>query len=540
MKSEKKPRIVIKEERCKGCNLCVVFCPKEVFVLSKEANANGYLCAQVNKTYRTAPCNNACPTDEKIQAYIDLINQSATINNFHKAWELLTADNPFPAVCGRVCFHPCEKSCNRGDYDEPINIHNIERFIGDVGLNESFKLKLPKLNKKFKIAIIGSGPAGLSCAYHLRRRGYQSTIFESDNKLGGLLTRGIPGYRLPQNITQAEIDRIIKSGIKIHLNTHINRDDFDRSLSKFDAVFVAIGAHRERQLNINDEKNKSVISALRFLYEISRGRNVKLGKKVGIIGGGNAAMDAARSVLRLRKKPIIIYRRTENEMPALADDILEAKEEGIEFIPLTAPKRLIIRDNKIIALECVRMKSGPVDKSGRRMPIPIKGSDFRIQFDTLITAIGEEVNTEFLPDSLKDKNRIKVLADGIRTTMKSVFAGGDAVTGPRTVVEALGAGKRAAALIHFYIKKEKPEQFPVFTSIAFNDLNVDYFEHNSQIHPEKSAFSSRVKSFTEVYKGYTTKQFSTECARCFSCGGCRICLECEMHCPDMAIEVTEK
>ncbi|MFH0887741.1 MAG: NAD(P)-binding protein [Planctomycetota bacterium] len=486
---------------------------------------------------RLPPCNNACPTGEKIQGYIDLINQSVNLSSIRKAWELLTADNPFPAVCGRVCFHPCEESCNRNDYDEPIGIHHIERFVGDAGLNNSFKWNLPKINKSYKIAIIGGGPAGLACAYHLRRLGYQSTIFEADDKLGGLLTQGIPSYRLPQNIVHAEINRIIKSGIKVRLNTRIGKDyDFEKLISEYNAVFIAIGAHQERKLNIAGEDNPSVIPALKLLYNLSRKRRINIGQRVGIIGGGNAAMDAARSILRAGKKPIIIYRRTENEMPAIPDEIHEAKEEGIEFIFLAAPERIIIRNNKIVALECIRMKLGPADKSGRRKPIPIRNSNFQIKLDTIIPAIGEEVDTSFLPDFLRtEDNKIKVSDNGISTIEKGIFSGGDAVTGPKTIVEALGAGKKAANLISHYLKKKTLASSENEKPVAFEELNMAYFEPQPRVEPSKLILSERLNSFKEVYQGYDILKTSQESKRCFSCGVCNRCDNCFVFCPDMAV-----
>jgi 2-oxoacid:acceptor oxidoreductase delta subunit (pyruvate/2-ketoisovalerate family) len=477
---------------------------------------------------RIPPCNNACPSGEKIQQYIDILNQE---EGLYKAWKLLTQDNPFPAVCGRVCFHPCENSCNRSDYDEPINIHTIERFIGDIGLNEGFKWRLPRVNKKYKIAIIGAGPAGLSCAYHLRRRGYQSTIFEADNKLGGLLSQGIPSYRLPQDIVQAEIARIIKSDVKIHSNTAIgNEYDFDKLLKEYKTVFIAIGAHKEKKLGIPGAEHPSVIPALEFLYQLCAGKRVKIGQRVGIIGGGNSALDAARSVLRLGKKPIVIYRRTENEMPAILDEIQEAKEEQIEFVFLAAPERIIIRNNKIVSLECIKMKLGQADKTGRRQPIPIKGSDFKVGVDTIIPAIGEEVDTSFIPGSF-----LKVLDDTVSTNYEGVFAGGDAVTGPKTVVDAIGAGKKAAHLIHCYLRQvclpvgasEKP--------VVFEDLNTAYFEHETRIPSGKLPLSSRLKTFAEVYQGYEKPQLKQECSRCFSCGVCNKCDNCFVFCPDMSV-----
>ena len=488
-------------------------------------------------TDRLPPCNNACPSGEKIQGYIDILNKSQTKDAFKKAWELLTADNPFPAICGRVCFHPCEQACNRGDYDEPIAVHTIERFIGDAGLAGHFKWRLPRISKKEKIAIIGGGPAGLSCAYHLRKLGYAPTIFEADSKLGGLLSQGIPAYRLPQNIVQAEIKRLIDTGIKVKLDSGIkSHAELGKLAEEYSVIFIAIGAHHERKLGIANEEYASVIPALEFLYNLSHNKKVHIGQTVGIIGGGNAAMDAARSVLRLGKKPIIIYRRTENEMPAIPDEIHEAKEEGIEFKILTAPQSVIVKNGKVVALECVSMKLGPPDKSGRRKPIPIPGSNFRIKLDTIIPAIGEEVDMSFLPEYLKSPEKlVKVTEDGISTNGKGIFAGGDAVTGPKTIVEALGAGKKAANLIHHYIGKRIVVKTPEEKPVAFEDLNAAYFEHDVRIQPGKSDLTKRKNSFMEVIHGYDTTQLNHEANRCFSCGVCNKCDNCFVFCPDMSV-----
>jgi len=273
-----------------------------------------------------------------------------------------------------------------------------------------------------------------------------------------------------------------------------------------------------------------------LLYNLSRKRKINIGYRVGIIGGGNAAMDAARSVLRAGKKPIIIYRRTENEMPAITDEIHEAKEEGIEFIFLAAPERIIIRNNKIVALECIRMKLGPADKSGRRKPIPIRNSNFQVKLDTIIPAIGEEVDTSFLPDFLRTgDNKIKVSDNGISTIKRGIFAGGDAVTGPKTIVEALGAGKKSANLIHHYLKKKTLASAETEKQVAFEELNMAYFEHQPRTQPSKLVLSKRLHSFREVSQGYDIKQVSHESNRCFSCGVCNKCDNCFVFCPDMSV-----
>jgi len=481
------------------------------------------------------PCNHACPTGEKIQGYIDLVNQE----KYREAWYLLKEDNPMPATCGRVCFHPCETACNRSEYDESLAIHNIERFIGDYGLTKKLRAKRSKTKSKKQIAIIGSGPAGLACAYHLARAGYKPTIFEASKKLGGMLMWEIPGYRLPKDILKKEIDSILKLGVKVIKNTRIGADiSFEMLQEQYDAVFVATGAHKERKLNIPGENHACVIPALDLLHALNQKRRPRLGKRVAIIGGGNAAIDAARSVLRMGKKPVIVYRRTRNEMPAIPDEIKDAEEEGIEFLFLAAPVRIIGRGKKIGQLECIRMKLGAPDKSGRRRPVPIKRSNFRIKIDNVIPAIGEEPELFFLnSNAIVNDNRIDTDGWGV-TNLSGVFAGGDAVTGPKTVVEALGAGKRAARAIHNYLSKplstlKDPEELP--EPVSFSQLNPAYFEPAGRVAAPKLTPKERIHKSKEVYQTYKPDSLSQEAERCFSCGVCNHCDNCFVFCPDASV-----
>ncbi len=481
------------------------------------------------------PCNHACPTGEKIQGYIDLVNQK----KYRDAWHLLKEDNPMPATCGRVCFHPCETACNRSEYDEPLAIHNIERFIGDFGLAKKLRAKRSKTKSKKQIAIIGGGPSGLACAYHLARLGYKPTIFEASNKLGGMLMWGIPGYRLPKDILKKEIDSIIKLGVKVIKNTRIGADmSFEMLQEQYDAVFIATGAHKERKLNIPGENLAGVIPALDLLHTLNQKGRPRLGRRVAIIGGGNAAIDAARSVLRMGKAPVIIYRRTRHEMPAIPDEIKDAEEEGIEFVFLATPVRIIGRGNKIGQLECIRMKLGTPDKSGRRRPVPIKRSNFRIKVDNVIPAIGEEPELFFLnSNAIVNDNRIDIDSWGA-TNLRGIFAGGDAVTGPKTVVEALGAGKRAARAIHNYLTKpmsslKEPEKLP--EPVSFNQLNPAYFEPAGRVAAPKLTPKERQRKAKEVYQTYKEDNLLKEAERCFSCGVCNHCDNCFVFCPDASV-----
>jgi len=489
------------------------------------------------------PCNHACPTGEKIQGHIDLLKNG----KYRQAWQLIKEDNPMPAVCGRVCFHPCETACNRREYDEPIAVHNIERFIGDFGLAKRLKactersecVKRATKRQSKTIAIIGGGPAGLSCAYHLTHIGYKPTIFEASNKLGGMLMWGIPGYRLPKDILKKEIDSIIKSGVKVTKNTRIGVDiSFEELQEQYEAVFIATGAHKERKLNILGESHPGVIPALDLLHALNQKRRPRLGKRVAIIGGGNAAIDAARSVLRMGKSPTIIYRRTRNEMPAIPDEIKDAEEEGIKFVFLAAPVRIITRGKKISQLECIKMKLGTPDKSGRRRPIPIKRSNFCIKVNNIIPAIGEEPDLSFLnSNAIVNDNLIDTDSWGA-TNLRGVFAGGDAVTGPKTVVEALGAGKRAARAIHQYFTKlmsplKEPEELP--EPVSFSHLNLTYFEPADRVTAPKLTLKERARKIKEVYQTYKTESVLQEAERCFSCGVCNRCDNCFVFCPDVAV-----
>jgi len=489
---------------------------------------------------KTPPCNATCPTGEKIQRYLSLVKN----NQFTEAWHQIKEDNPLPSVCGRVCFHPCETECNRGDYDDPIGIHFIERIIGDYGIAHNLKVKRSGKRKKHKIAIIGGGPAGITSAYHLARLGYQPTIFEAEKFLGGMLQYGIPSYRLPKNILQKEINSVIKTGVKVRTNVRLGKDIFlDKIAQQYDAVVIATGAYRERNLNIPGEEAKGVLGALEFLHQLNlsrrqagSGHRPNISKDVVIIGGGNSAVDAARSALRMGARPRIIYRRTRNEMPAIPDEITDAEEEKIEFIFLAAPVRIITSANRVTALECIRMKLGPPDASGRRKPIPIKGSNFRIKTGMVIKAIGEAPDTSFLSANLVKDGIVTVNQWG-GTGQSNIFAAGDVATGPKTVVEAIGAGKKVAYSIDRYFRtgrvalKEEPKVEPV----RFEQLNSAYFEHAPRVPMPHLEWGKRIKTTKEVYTGYTTQNAITESERCFSCGVCNFCDNCWVFCPDISV-----
>jgi 2-oxoacid:acceptor oxidoreductase delta subunit (pyruvate/2-ketoisovalerate family) len=479
-----------------------------------------------------------------------------------EAWELFKEENPFPAVCGRVCFHPCESSCNRKDFDEAVSINALERFMADAASRQGRRLSFKREKRKEKIAVIGSGPAGLTCAYHLARMGYGVTVFEAFPVLGGMLRVGIPEYRLPKKVLEEEIDQILELGVKVEINARLGADFLLSDLKEYPAVFLAMGNHRSKSLGIPGEDSAGVMSGLEFLRNVSLGKEVALGKRVAVIGGGNTAFDAARSALRLGAKPFILYRRTREEMPAFPGEILEAEEEGIEVSYLVSPTRLIAENGKISRLECLKNRLGPADEDGRRRPVAIKGSNFFLEVDQVISAIGEDADLAALPKRIGLKENVILTDERGATKQKGVFAGGDIIQQPRTVVHAIGSGKRAAIFIDSFLKGEKweglfdglrigergslsmkrylqeeSERVPLSSkTVHLKDLNLDYFEYKKRKKMPKAQTSKRLGSFEEVNLGLSEETAREEANRCFNCGVCNLCDNCYIFCPDVAIQ----
>lgn len=484
------------------------------------------------------PCNDACPAFEKIQGYMELVKQK----RFAEGYNLILEDNPFPSITGRVCYHPCESACNRKEYDEPLGIQGVERFLGDYGLKK-FKYKKPKTeNKKGKIAIVGSGPAGLTAAYYLQEKGYSVTIFEHFPLPGGMLRYGIPEYRLPKTVLNQEIKKVESLGVKIKTNQTLGKDfSLDDLRREYNAVLLAIGAHKSRRLGIPGDSHKWVIQGLDFLRRVNNGIRPRIGKDVLVIGGGNTAIDAARCARRIGASVRILYRRTRPEMPAISEEVEAALKEGVSIEYLIAPVSL--KKVKKVKLECVRMRLGEPDESGRRKPIPIKNSNFYIDCDSVITAIGEAVDLSCLESSqlpITDGETVSADEWG-RTSIEALFSAGDCVTGPLTVVEAIGQGKRVSMAIDAFLSKT---DLPIWKKEAelakFANLNADYFEKEARRKNPELELAQRKRNFQEVYKGYDEKLVVSEAARCFSCGVCNKCDNCFVFCPDLSVLKTQK
>ncbi|HIC94943.1 MAG TPA: FAD-dependent oxidoreductase, partial [Anaerolineae bacterium] len=439
---------------CTACSECVAVCPVTIQRPSDPLNAekaiykpeDGVPSVFAIEKRGPAPCKAACPAGIHVQGYVALIAQG----RFQEALALIREVIPFPSVCGRICHHPCESACRRGEHDEPIAIRDLKRFVADWETgqqgNEERGDESPHSSLLPKVAIVGSGPAGLTAAYFLAREGHPVTVFEALPVAGGMMAVGIPEHRLPKDVLRREIEAIEELGVEIRLNTPVGRDGgpgLDELRREYDALFIAVGAHKSRRLGVSGEDLEGVLHGVDFLHRVNLGEDVALGRRVIVVGGGDVAVDSAMVARRLGAQQVtILYRRSRAEMPAHPWEVEEAEEEGIAFHFLASPVRVLGEKGRVVGLECVRMELGEPDESGRRRPIPIPGSEFTVEADTVIVAIGQAVDASFLEAGgweLGRGGRIAVDPLTLATGVPGVFAGGDAVTGPATVIEAIAA-----------------------------------------------------------------------------------------------------
>jgi len=472
----------------------------------------------------SSPCQHTCPIGTEASSYVALIAQG----KFMEAFEVNREANPLPSVCSRVCHHPCETRCRAGQFGEPISVRSLKRFVADYARSNGGPPPVrPAARREEKVAVVGSGPAGLMAAWELGKKGYQVTVFEAEPVAGGMLAWGIPEYRLPKAVLNAEIEDIKKMGVEIRTGTRVGRDITLEQLSSdgYRAVFLATGAPVNMNLGIPGEDAEGIVDPIAFLKEYNLSRKAVVGKKVAVVGGGNTAIDAARTAWRLGAEVTILYRRTRSEMPAIPEEIDEALEEGIRIEYLTLPVEAISEGGRLKKIRCQRMALSSFDESGRRRPVPVEGSDFEMEVDTLIPAIGQTPDLAFMNGNTKLRKTkwgtLEVNPDTMATNVPGIFAGGDLVSGPATVLEAMQAGKTAAESIHRYLRGESlaREYKPTETKLEVPPVELSPEEADELRRPtvRKIPVEKRAGSFSEVELGLPEAEAVAEAKRCFRC-----------------------
>ena len=554
----------VDEAKCVACAQCVEVCPGNALKLGQKLCADCALpepeytkvtetfnfAKAVNENYRenredvmptgTAPCKAACPAHVPVQGYLKLAAQG----RYTDALELIKKENPFPAVCGRICNKRCEAECTRGSVDEAVAIDEVKRFIADHDMNEATRF-IPKMVNQIgrpyteKIAIIGAGPAGMSCAYYLANKGYPVTVFDRNPVPGGMLTLGIPAFRLEKDVLNAEIDILREMGVEFRCGVEVGKDVTIQQLRDegYKGFYLAIGAQKSAKLNIPGEELEGVFGGVEFLREVNLGNKPAVGKRCAVIGGGNVAMDVCRSAVRLgAEETYIIYRRSQDEMPADPEEVKEAMEEGVKFRFLNAPVEIIGRDGKVSALKVEAMELGEPDEKGRRRPAGT-GKFETIELDSVIGAIGQTVDWGGLDvGRLVTTKKGTAEADALtyQTAQPDIFVGGDCYTGPSFAINAIAAGKEAAISLHRYVH-------PGQTLTAGRDrreyraldkehvmLDVASFDNDRRQQPGYNA--AKAKTFADARVTFTEEQVRKECARCLGCGATKVdsylCIGC--------------
>ena len=484
--------------------------------------------SQIN-VKKLPPCRAECPAHVNVQAYVSLIQRG----KFAEAVDVIRKDMPFPAICGRVCFSPCEDACARTNIDQAVAIRNLKKVAADAEREER-KVKpnpVPKTHEE-RVAIIGAGPAGLTAAYELAKLGYPVTVFERMSEPGGMMRYCIPDFRLERFVVDQEIAYIKDLGVEIKTGVEFGKDITLERLLKdgYGAVFVAIGTQAGMKLNVPGEDIDGVINAVDFLKDVSLGKHIEIGEKVAVVGGGNSAIDAARTSKRLGAKEVsVLYRRSREEMPALPSEVEEAEKDDVKFYFLAAPKQIIGENGKVKAIECLRMKLGDPDESGRRRPISVPNSEHEYQVDTVIPALGQVSDPQCIPAQLTSKETrvslISVDSLTLETKIPGVFAGGDITSGPASIIEAVGAGKKAATSINLYLTGQdfhsgRTENIEKTTWVK-NYGQIRKKERRFKLPPEKPRMSlEEAVDFLEK----TERDAKFEACRCLGCGPCAECL----------------
>jgi NADPH-dependent glutamate synthase beta subunit-like oxidoreductase/NAD-dependent dihydropyrimidine dehydrogenase PreA subunit len=536
---------VIDEFKCVGCGACETACPKGLLTVKTMSQR---LLVFNQEDQALAPCQQTCPAEIDIPKYIRLIREG----DYEGAVNTIRERNPLLLTCGRVCPHPCEDYCRRAiEDDESVSINQLKRFVADYEMNSGRRYPIPCAPDTDKrVAIIGGGPAGVSCAYFLRRLGHHPTIYENMSKLGGITRYGIPEYRLPDEVLDWEIEGILNLGIDVHYHTQLGRDFTIQSLHDegYDAIFMGIGAWKDYTLGIKGEDLNGVTQGIKFLSAVadSPDKKVPIGKRAAVVGGGNSAIDCVRTLLRLGCEEVyIVYRRTRKEMPANEVEIVAAEHEGIKFQFLAAPTRVIDDgQGNVKGLEYLQMELGEPDASGRRRPVPVEGSETILDVDMVISAISQQPETGFL-EKEPEKENITMTRwntfdndpEILQCSLPYMFTAGDVATGPALVVDAIGSGRRAARSIHQYMTGEKIAGSP--KSLLGRHIQESLFDSVPGVNKSKRTpmpeleVAERIDSMIEVDQVISEADAKYESSRCLNC--CRVCYN-----PDQPVVIQEK
>ena len=470
------------------------------------------------------PCNAGCPAGENIQAWLAHVEAG----RYEQAWRELVVDNPLPAVHGRVCYHPCESSCNRAQLDSAVSIHAVERFLGDLAIERGWPLPAPAVRTGKRVLVVGAGPSGLSAAYHLARRGHEVEIHDSGDEPGGMMRYGIPAYRLPRDVLDAEIDRILALGVRVVAHHRVEDLVAERDSGHFDAVFVAVGAHLSKRVDIPARDAGRIVDAVSFLRSVASGEHPTIGRRVAVYGGGNTAMDAARTARRLgADDTIVVYRRTRAQMPAHEEEAEDAEREGVRMNWL---RTITAFDGPELTVETMEL-----DETGFPRPT---GKFEQLAADTVILALGQDADTGFLeavPGVQLAADGTVAVSSSMMTGCPGVFAGGDMVPAERTVTVGVGHGKKAARHIDAWLRGATSTLPPKHAVVDFDALHLWYFGDAARRQQPESAPDERVASFTEVLGGLSVDEAGFEAARCLSCGNCFECDGCLGACPEDAV-----